>query len=190
MDRAGLRQLLSAEQIAARVREMGAAISADHASSRPLWLVGALKGAVFFLSDLARAVEHDVRIDFVQASSYGEGTVSSGNVRIARDLDHDISGCDVVLVEDIVDSGRTANVLLRLLRERKPSSLRLAALLDKPSRRIEPVEIDYRGFEVEDAFMVGYGLDKAERYRNLAGIWTPDAVEADNADDEKTWLLR
>jgi hypoxanthine phosphoribosyltransferase len=171
MDRADLELLLPPERIAARVAEIGSAIDADHASDRPLWLVGALKGAAFFLADLARAVERDVKIDFIQASSYGAGTESSGNVRIVRDLDNDISGCDVVLVEDIVDSGRTANALLRLLRDRKPASLRLASLLDKPSRRVEPVEIDYRGFEVPDKFVVGYGLDAAERFRNLPGVW-------------------
>lgn len=172
MRRADLQPLLSAERIADRVLELGAAIEADHAWDRPVWLVGALKGAAFFLADLARAVERDVKIDFIQASSYGAGTESSGNVRIVRDLDHDISGCDVVLVEDIVDSGRTANALLRLLQGRKPASLRLATLLDKPSRRVEPVEIDYCGFEVPDQFVVGYGLDAAESFRNLPGVWT------------------
>lgn len=172
MSRARLRPLLSAERIAGRVKEIGSNIERDHSGDRPLWLIGALKGAAFFLADLARAVDRDVRIDFIQASSYGSGTESSGNVRIVRDLDHDIAGCDVILVEDIVDSGRTANVLLRLLRERRPASLRLATLLDKPSRRVEPVEIDYRGFEIDNQFVVGYGLDAAERYRNLPGVWT------------------
>ncbi len=172
MSRAQLRPLLSAERIAGRVNEIGAAIARDHSGDRPLWLVGALKGAAFFLADLARAVDRDDRIDFIQASSYGSATESSGNVRIVRDLDHDIAGCHVILVEDIVDSGRTANVLLRLLRGRaRPASLRLATLLDKPSRRVEPVAIDYRGFEVDDQFVVGYGLDAAERYRNLPGVW-------------------
>ena len=172
---ADLQPLLPAAQIARRVCELGVAIGADHRDGSPLWLIGALKGAAFFLADLARAVERDVKIDFIQAASYGDGTESSGNVRIVRDLDHDVSGCSVVLVEDIVDSGRTANVLLRLLRGQNPASLRLAALLDKPSRRVEPVTIDYSGFEVDNRFVVGYGLDAAESYRNLPGIWTIEA---------------
>ena len=156
MDRARLRPLLSASRIADRVGELGAAIAADYPGDRPLWLVGALKGATIFLADLARAIDGDVRIDFLQASSYGAGAESSGSVRLVRDIEHDIAGCDVILVEDIVDSGRTANVLLRLLAQRGPRSLRLATLLDKPSRRVEEVRIDYLGFEIEDEFVVGY----------------------------------
>lgn len=156
--------------VAARVAELGCKIGADYPGSRRLWLVGALKGAVFFLADLARAVPRDVALDFVQTSSYGAGTESSGNVRILRDIEHDIEGDDVILVEDIVDSGRTANALLRLFEARNPRSLKLAALLDKPSRRVEPVHIDYSGFRAPDVFLVGYGLDHAERYRNLREI--------------------
>ncbi|MBI1354792.1 MAG: hypoxanthine phosphoribosyltransferase [Acidobacteria bacterium] len=173
MDRAGLLPLLSAERIAARVGELGATIDADFPDAgRPLWLVGALKGAAFFLADLARAIRRDVRLDFVRASSYGASTESSGTVRLLLDLSADVAGCDVILAEDIVDSGRTANALVRLLQSRNAASVTIAALLDKPSRRVEPVEIRYRGFEIEDRFVVGYGLDAAESYRNLPGVWT------------------
>jgi len=158
------------EAVAARVAELGRKIGEDYRDGSRLWLIGALKGAVFFLADLARAVPRDVSLDFVQASSYGDRTDSSGNVRILRDVEHDVEGDDVILVEDIVDSGRTANALLRLFEARKPRSLKLAALLDKPSRRVEPVHIDYCGFRAPDVFLVGYGLDHAERYRNLREI--------------------
>ena len=165
------------EAIQARVCELGRRIGEDHPSDRRLWLIGALKGALFFHADLARAVPRDVAIDFVQASSYGDETESSGNVRILRDADHDFEGDDVILVEDIVDSGRTANTLLRLFAERKPHSLKLAALLDKPSRRVEPVHIDYCGFRSPDAFLVGYGLDHAQKFRNLREIRSLDEGE-------------
>ena len=135
-------------------------------------MVGALKGAVFFLSDLAQRVSRDVSIDFIQASSYGDSTESGGNVRILRDIDHDINGTDVIVVEDIVDSGHTARTLLDMLRQRNPRSLRLATLLDKPTRRETDVTIDYRGFEIPNEFVVGYGLDFDERYRNLSGVHT------------------
>ncbi len=163
------------EVVAARIAELGRRIGEDHPGDGRLWLVGALKGAVFFLADLARAIPRDVALDFVQTSSYGADTESSGNVRILRDVEHDVEGQDVILVEDIVDSGRTANTLLRLFRQRRPRSLRLAALLDKPARRVEPVHIDYCGFQAPDVFLVGYGLDHAERYRNLREIRELDA---------------
>ena len=158
------------EAVSARVAELGRRIADDYPSDRRLWLIGALKGAVFFLADLARSVPRDVALDFVQTSSYGDNTESSGNVRILRDVDHDVEGDDVILVEDIVDSGRTASALLRLFQARRPRSLRLAALLDKPARRVEPIHIDYCGFRAPDVFLVGYGLDHAERYRNLREI--------------------
>ena len=146
MSRAGLQPLLSAERVADRVRELGAAIDQDFPdSSRPLWLVAALKGAAFFLADLARAIEREVRLDFLQAASYGSSTASSGQVRIDRDPHPGIAGADVLLVEDIVDSGRTANALLLRLRALSPASVGVATLLDKPSRRVEPVEIRYKG---------------------------------------------
>jgi hypoxanthine phosphoribosyltransferase len=162
--------LFSEEVIAARVAELGRRIAEDYQDNHRLWLIGALKGALFFLADLARAVSRDVAVDFVHASSYGNDKVSSGNVRILRDVDHDLAGEHVILVEDIVDSGRTASALLRLFEARSPRSLKLAALLDKPTRRVEPVHIDYCGFRVPDVFLVGYGLDHAERCRNLREI--------------------
>lgn len=168
-----MRPLFCADQIAQRVRELGAAIELDHPPGRDLRLIGALKGAMFFHCDLARAIGRDLQIEFVRAVSYGAGAESSGTVEISGDLDFDVAGCDVVLVEDIVDTGRTANALLRMLGRQRPASLKLAALLDKPSRRVEPVRIDYRGFEIPNLFVVGYGMDLAERHRNLPGIWTP-----------------
>jgi hypoxanthine phosphoribosyltransferase len=159
--------------IAARVFELGRRIDEDFPDSDGsprLWLIGALKGATFFFADLARAVQRDVALDFVQASSYGAAAESSGNVRIVRDVEHDVEGDDVILVEDIVDSGRTAHALLRFFASRRPRSLKLAALLDKPARRVEPVHIDYCGFRAPDVFLVGYGLDYAQRYRNLREI--------------------
>ena len=168
-----LEPLLSPDQIAVRVAEIAAEIDRDHPNSEtPLWMVGALKGAVFFLSDLAQRVSRDVSIDFIQASSYGDSTESGGSVRILRDIDHDINGADVIVVEDIVDSGHTARTLLNMLRQRNPRSLRLAALLDKPTRRETDVTIDYLGFEIPNEFVVGYGLDFDERYRNLPGVHT------------------
>ncbi len=168
-----LKILLTAQQIESRVAELAERIGRDFPASPhapPLWLVGALKGSVFFLADLARAIDRDVSLDFVQASSYGDSTETSSNVRLLRDLDHDIAGADVILVEDIVDSGHTAQALLRLLGSRKPHTLKLATLLDKMSRRAVEVPIDYRGFEIPDRFVVGYGMDHAERYRNLRDI--------------------
>jgi hypoxanthine phosphoribosyltransferase len=165
--------LLSQQKIQTRVRELGLRIADDFppAPGGPaLWLVGALKGATFFLADLARAIPRDVSVDFVQTSSYGDSTEHSGNVRLLRDLEHDIAGDDVILVEDIVDSGRTARALLELLAARRPRTLKLCTLLDKPSRRVVEIEIDYLGFEIPDQFVVGYGLDYAERYRNLSDI--------------------
>ena len=156
--------------IAARVSELGRQIGEDFPGDGRLWLIGALKGALFFHADLARAIPRDVALDFVQAASYGDGAESSGNVRILRDVEHDVAGDDVILVEDIVDSGRTARVLLDLFAARRPRTLKLAALLDKLSRRVVPVEIDYRGFDAPDVFLVGYGLDHAERYRNLREV--------------------
>jgi hypoxanthine phosphoribosyltransferase len=168
-----LEPLLTEVQIAARVSELGQAIGNDFPASQspaPLWLIGAMKGAIFFQADLARAINRDVALGFIRASSYGAETTSSGDVRIAVELTDDIAGADVILVEDIVDTGYTARALLDRLAAANPRTLRLAALLDKPSRREQPVQIDYSGFEIPDEFVVGYGLDHAERYRNLSGI--------------------
>src|SRR5512146_1839184 len=164
-----LRVLISAEKIQARIREMGEEISRDYPDGE-LHLVCILKGAVFFMTDLARAMKRDVVVDFMGISTYGKGKTSSGEVKVTKDLDATIEGADVLVVEDIVDSGVTLNYLLHVLQQRKPRSLRIAAFLDKPERRLRPVDVDYVGFRIPDEFVVGYGLDHAERYRNLKDI--------------------
>jgi hypoxanthine phosphoribosyltransferase len=168
MVRANLRVLIPAEKIAARVRELGAQIDADYDGS--IHLVGILKGALMFHADLARSITRPVRLDFIGISSYGKGKTSSGEVRLTRDLDASIEGKDVLLVEDIVDSGVTLSYLTQVLQQRKPKSLRIATLLDKPDRRLRPVDVKYIGFRIPDEFVVGYGLDYAEDYRNLPDV--------------------
>jgi hypoxanthine phosphoribosyltransferase len=158
--------LVSAEALQARVRELGEAISRDYAG-RPLLLVGVLKGAVFFLSDLMRFIEIPVEVDFMAVASYGSATDSSGVVRILKDLDAAIEDRDVLIVEDIVDSGLTLQYLLRNLGSRNPRTLQVCALLTKPARRKVELRAKYVGFEIADRFVVGYGLDYAERHRNL-----------------------
>jgi hypoxanthine phosphoribosyltransferase len=158
--------LVSAQELQARVRALGATISRDYAG-RPLLLVGVLKGAVFFLSDLMRFIEIPVEVDFMAVASYGSATDSSGVVRILKDLDTAIEDRDVLIVEDIVDSGLTLQYLLRNLGSRNPRTLEVCALLTKPSRRKVDLQAKYVGFEIEDTFVVGYGLDYAERHRNL-----------------------
>jgi hypoxanthine phosphoribosyltransferase len=165
-----LRVLVSAERIRERVAEIGAQIDRDYEGDRPLYLVGILKGSVIFLADLARAIHRPVRLDFIGISSYGKNRSTSGEVKLTKDLDGSIEGADVLIVEDIVDSGVTLNYLTHVLSQRKPRSVRIAALLDKPSRRVRPVDVAYRGFEIPDEFVVGYGLDYAESYRNLADV--------------------
>ncbi len=164
-----LRVLISEKQIQARVAELGARIDADYPSGT-LHLVGILKGACFFLADLARAIRRETIIDFMAIASYGKNKTTSGAVKLTKDLDLPVEGADVLLVEDIVDSGVTLNYLIHTLETRKPRSVRIAALLDKPERRIRPVELAYRGFEIPDEFVVGYGLDFAEKYRNLRDV--------------------
>ena len=152
-----------------RVREVARQITRDfHGQS--VHLVGVLKGACFFLSDLAREINLETSIDFIAVSSYGKTRESSGQVRLLKDLDTSIAGLNVILIEDILDTGRTVHYLLRILRQRRPKTLRVAALLDKPSRRLKQIECDYVGFSVPDEFVVGYGLDFAERYRNLKDV--------------------
>jgi hypoxanthine phosphoribosyltransferase len=158
--------LVSEQELQMRVRELGAAISRDYAG-RGLLLVGVLKGAVFFLSDLMRFIEIPVEVDFMAVASYGSATDSSGVVRILKDLDAAIEGRDVLIVEDIVDSGLTLQYLLRNLGSRNPRTLEVCALLTKPARRKVQLQAKYVGFEIEDTFVVGYGLDYAERHRNL-----------------------
>lgn len=166
-----LRVFLPAEQIQNRIREMGAQIAADYPHGN-VYLIGILKGACIFLSDLCRAIPVNTRIEFIGTSSYGRGKTSSGEVKLTKDLDVSIEGQDVIMVEDIVDSGVTLTYLMQVLRQRKPRSIRIAALLDKPERRLRPVEVAYVGFQIPDEFVVGYGLDYAEDYRNLKDICT------------------
>src|SRR3954471_6609680 len=172
-----LRVLISAEQIQARIRELGEKISADYPAGN-LHLICILKGACFFLTDLARAMKRDVQLDFMGISTYGKGKTSSGEVKVTKDLDISLEGADVVIVEDIVDSGVTLNYLLHLLEQRKPHSIRIAALLDKPERRLRPVHVSYVGFQIPDRFVIGYGLDHAEKYRNLDSVCVLDSTDS------------
>jgi hypoxanthine phosphoribosyltransferase len=158
--------LVQQDELAHRIRELGAEISRDYAG-RDLFLVGVLKGAVFFLSDLMRHLQPPCEVDFMAVASYGSSTDSSGVVRILKDLDAPIEGREVLIVEDIVDSGLTLSYLLRTLRARDPASLEVCALLTKPERRKVDLPIRYVGFEIPNRFAIGYGLDYAERYRNL-----------------------
>src|SRR5579863_5536911 len=169
MDGSALRTLYTEQEIQKRIREMGAQIDADYPSGT-LHLVCILKGACFFLADLARSIERDVVVDFMGISSYGRGKTTSGAVKLTKDLDMTIEGADVLLVEDIVDTGVTITYLMNVLQQRKPRSIRIAALLDKPDRRQRPVKVTYVGFQIPDEFVVGYGLDYAERYRNLRDV--------------------
>lgn len=161
--------LIRQAAIEKRIREIGRQIAKDYAGER-VHLVGVLKGACIFLSDLVRAIELETSIDFMAVSSYGKGSQTSGQVRLNKDLDSSIEGLHVILVEDILDTGLTLNYLLRVLQQRKPRTLRIAALLDKPERRIKEVNADYIGFKIPNEFVVGYGLDYGERYRNLKDV--------------------
>jgi hypoxanthine phosphoribosyltransferase len=165
--------VVSSEKIQTRIRELGAQISADYPTG-DLYFICILKGACFFLTDLARAMKRDVSLDFMGISTYGKEKSSSGEVRVTKDLDISIEGSNVIIVEDIVDSGVTLNYLMHVLDQRKPRSIRIAALLDKPERRLRPVHVHYAGFQIEDRFVVGYGLDHAEKYRNLDDVCALD----------------
>jgi hypoxanthine phosphoribosyltransferase len=164
-----LEPLFTAEQIQTRVGELGAQITNDYAGRNPL-LVGVLKGACIFASDLMRAIDLPIGLEFIAISSYGTSTRTSGEVRLVKDLDVGVEGRDILVVEDIIDTGLTLSYLLATLHQRGAASVRLAALLDKYERREREVQIDYLGFQIPDAFVVGYGLDFAERYRNLPFI--------------------
>ncbi len=168
--------LISAEQIATRVRELGTRITADYADQDNLLLVGVLRGCAMFMVDLARAIDLPLALDFIAVASYGASTASSGVVRMLKDLDTDIAGRHVLIVEDIIDSGLTLAYLLDQLQRRNPASLRICSLLNKPERRIADVVVDYLGFDIPNEFVVGYGLDYAERYRNLPyiGVLKPE----------------
>ena len=174
----GLEILYTHEQIAQRVTEMGAEITRD-LNGEKLVMVGVLKGAALFLADLARAVQVDTTFDFVAVSSYGKGQRSSGAVKLIKDLDEPIEGKNVLIVEDILDTGLTLSYLRKIFLQHHPKSLRIATLLDKPSRRLERIDADYVGFAIPNLFVIGYGMDYAERYRNLPDIclMTPDHPE-------------
>jgi len=165
-----LKVLLSSEQIHNRIAELGAEIDRDYPSGEPVYLIAVLKGAFIFMADLARAMKTPTRIEFIGISSYGKGKTSSGQVQLTKDLDAPIEGHHVIIVEDILDTGITLNYLTKLMAQRKPKSLRIVALLDKPERRKSPVKADYVGFTIPDEFVVGYGLDYAEDYRNLKDV--------------------
>jgi hypoxanthine phosphoribosyltransferase len=162
--------LLTAEEIQARVTELGARIERDYPEGDGIHLVGVLKGGFMFMSDLVRAMSPRVTLDFIAVSSYGKSTRSTGEVRMVKDVDASLEGRHVIIVEDIVDTGLTLTYLQDILRARGPLSLKTACLLSKPSRRQVEVTVDYVGFTIEDRFVVGYGLDYAEKYRNLAHI--------------------
>jgi len=159
--------MISAEQIQQRVQELAADIRRDFASQPQLHFVSVLKGAFMFLGDLIRAMDRPVTIDFMAVSSYGKSTTSSGEVRVLKDLDTGLEGRNVIIIEDIVDTGLTLAYLQEILHARGPKSLKTACLLSKPSRRVIDVKVDYIGFTIEDRFVVGYGLDYAEQYRHL-----------------------
>jgi hypoxanthine phosphoribosyltransferase len=165
-----LRTLIRYAALQRRIRDIARQIERDLKGER-VHLIGVLKGACIFLSDLVRNIKStEVSIDFMAVASYGKGKESSGQVRLYKDLDTSIEGLNVILVEDILDTGLTLNYLCRVLRQRKPKTLRIAALLDKPSRRIQEVKADYVGFKIPNEFVVGFGLDYAERYRNLKDV--------------------
>ena len=171
-----VRVLVSEQDVDARIEELGKKISEDYAGKQ-VHFICILKGSVFFMCELAKRITVPVTMDFMSVSSYGDGTKSSGIVKIAKDLDETLEGKDVIIVEDIIDSGRTLSYLLELLKDRKPNSLKLCTLLDKPERRVVDVNVDYTGFAIPDEFVVGYGLDYDQKYRNLPYI---GIVEFDN----------
>lgn len=161
--------LISKEKVDARIKEMAERINRDYAG-RDISIICVLKGGVFFATELSKYIEVPVTFDFMSVSSYGDATESSGRVKIVKDLDQSIEGKDVLVVEDIIDSGRTLSHLLKMFEERKPASLKLCTLLDKPDRRVAKVNVDYTGFVIPDEFVVGYGLDYKQKYRNLPYI--------------------
>jgi hypoxanthine phosphoribosyltransferase len=175
--------LLTEDQIQARVSELGAQLNADYVGLEPV-LISVLKGSIVFLADLVRGMELPLSIDIMEVSSYGAATETSGQVRILKDLSNPIEGRHVIVVEDIIDTGLTLNYLLRYLREKGPASLRICCLLDKPARRLTEIPIDYVGFTIPDRFVVGYGLDYGERYRNLpyVGVLRPSVYGLDNPE--------
>ena len=173
-----VRILLKEEEVDKRIAEVAAMINRDYAG-KEVHLICILKGGVFFTCELAKRLTVPVSMDFMSVSSYGSGTESSGVVRIVKDLDESIAGKNVLIVEDIIDSGRTLAYLIEILKQRNPESIHLCTLLDKPERRRVPLHVDYFGFTIPDEFVVGYGLDYAEKYRNLPdiGVLRPEIYE-------------
>ncbi len=167
--------LFTEEQLKTRVQEIAHEIERDY-QGKEIMLISVLRGSFIFMADLCRAIDLPCTLDFMSVSSYGKGTTSSGQVQITKDLSEDITGRHIIVVEDILDSGNTLSYLLKILQHRHPASIRLCTLLDKPDRRVKPVEVHYSGFTIPDAFVVGYGLDYAEKYRNLPyiGIVKPE----------------
>ena len=167
--------LFSEEQLKTRVQEIAHEIERDY-QGKEIMLISVLRGSFIFMADLCRAIDLPCTLDFMSVSSYGKGTTSSGQVQITKDLSEDITGRHIIVVEDILDSGNTLSYLLKILQHRHPASIRLCTLLDKPDRRVKPVEVHYSGFTIPDAFVVGYGLDYAEKYRNLPyiGVLKPE----------------
>jgi hypoxanthine phosphoribosyltransferase len=168
--------LISEETVDAKIKEIGEKISKEY-EGQQVHLLCILKGSVFFTCELAKRITVPVTMDFMSVSSYGDGTSSSGVVRIAKDLDESIEGKNVIVIEDIIDSGRTLSYLLEILQKRNPRSMKLCTLLDKPDRRVKDVKVDYVGFEIPDEFVVGYGLDYAQKYRNLPYIGVVEFVD-------------
>lgn len=164
-----IRVLLSEEEVDEKIRALGDQISKDYAG-KSIHLICVLRGGVFITCELAKRITVPVTMDFMSVSSYGDSTESSGRVKIVKDLDDSIEGKEVLIVEDIIDSGRTLSYLIELLASRKPNSIRLCTLLDKPERRVTDVKVDYVGFNIPDEFVIGYGLDYAQKYRNLPFI--------------------
>lgn len=168
--------LISEEELVARIKEMGAQISRDY-EGKSVHLICILKGGAYFMTELSKYITVPVTIDFMQVTSYGSGTTSSGIVKIVKDHDEPLEGREVIVVEDIIDTGYTLSYLLEMLKDRKPASLKLAAMLNKPDRRIREVKIDYCGFDVPDKFVIGYGLDYDQRYRNLPYIGVVEGLD-------------
>lgn len=171
-----IRVMIPEGEVDKRIEDMGRQISQDYAG-KEVHLICILKGSVFFMCELAKRITVPVSMDFMSVSSYGDGTVSSGIVKIAKDLDEALENKEVIIVEDIIDSGRTLYYLMDVLEKRKPASLKLCTLLDKPDRRVKDVKVDYVGFAIPDEFVVGYGLDYAQKYRNLPYIGVVEGVE-------------
>lgn len=171
-----IKVLVPEEEVDRKIAELGKKISEDYAG-KEVHLICILKGGVFFMCELAKRITVPVSMDFMSVSSYGDGTASSGIVRIVKDLDENLEGKDVIIVEDIIDSGRTLYHLMEVLQKRNPKSMKLCTLLDKPERRVKDVKVDYVGFNIPDEFVVGYGLDYAQKYRNLPYIGVVEGVE-------------